>query len=462
MKAVGSSVKKVRMSDSSVNRTSDVLRHAAPARAPNARKSTALSPTAQRLNRLPSSGAKSAVTCSPSRPGKTPGFAACRKDGSTQTISKETGDTSVNGIFKNVIIPESTLDLFFQHFNSLQEKFERIEATLSSGSPASGGSAPQSVEAERDADLKDRIDVLEALVVRQSSQLDELRLDRRQLLEENARLSEHIRKIDANLEHLVNNVQGASRDKCPLAISESAESCVSDSPRSSETESPIFSERREVVLHGLFKCAEVPVSTLNDVVFAALSTLCPDLGKEEVVGVRLMPSGGRVTRSEDSSSSGGATDRNASKLPSCVVTLADSRVVHGIMRAKRAVRNNYYTTKDVNGALLSPEQASYMPDRKILINEMLSRESFELFKNLRPIARSLGFKYVWHAGGRFLARRKGGERAHLFKSAADLHALASTLSPVRSGAERGSEAARLTREDRQRENKTTHSVDDQI
>ena len=56
VKAVGSSVKKVRMSDSSVNRTSDVLRHAAPARAPNARKSTALSPTAQRLNRLPSSG----------------------------------------------------------------------------------------------------------------------------------------------------------------------------------------------------------------------------------------------------------------------------------------------------------------------------------------------------------------------------------------------------------------------
>ena len=42
---------------------------------------------------------------------------------------------------------------------------------------------------------------------------------------------------------------------------------------------------------------------------------------------------------------------------------------------------------------------------------------------MKLVALGLGFKYVWHAGGRFLARRKGGERAHVFATAADLHAI---------------------------------------
>lgn len=35
----------------------------------------------------------------------------------------------------------------------------------------------------------------------------------------------------------------------------------------------------------------------------------------------------------------------------------------------------------------------------------------------------MDFKYVWHSGCRFLARRKGGERAHVFATAADLQAI---------------------------------------
>ena len=44
-------------------------------------------------------------------------------------------------------------------------------------------------------------------------------------------------------------------------------------------------------------------------------------------------------------------------------------------------------------------------------------ESFQAFKSLSFIAQRLGFKYVWHAGGRYLVRRKGGERAHVFATA---------------------------------------------
>ena len=42
----------------------------------------------------------------------------------------------------------------------------------------------------------------------------------------------------------------------------------------------------------------------------------------------------------------------------------------------------------------------------------------------------LGFKYIWHAGGRFLVRRKGGERAHVFVTAADLQAIRTACQPA--------------------------------
>ena len=64
-----------------------------------------------------------------------------------------------------------------------------------------------------------------------------------------------------------------------------------------------------------------------------------------------------------------------------------------------------------------------MPNNKIFINEMLPQKKFLEFKGLKAITQGLGFKYVWHTGGRFLARRKGGERAHAFATAADLQAI---------------------------------------
>ena len=81
------------------------------------------------------------------------------------------------------------------------------------------------------------------------------------------------------------------------------------------------------------------------------------------------------------------------------------------------------TTNDLNLELLDPIVAAYEPKRKIFINEMLPHAQFQLFKNLKPIARGLGFKYIWHRGGNFLVKRRGGERAHVFSSAADLQAI---------------------------------------
>ena len=93
------------------------------------------------------------------------------------------------------------------------------------------------------------------------------------------------------------------------------------------------------------------------------------------------------------------------------------------MRAKRALENNYLTTNNIKPELLGAESASCVPKQIIFINEMLPHKKFLTFKNLRPIAQGLGFKYVWHAGGMFLARRKCGVRSHAFASAADLQAI---------------------------------------
>ena len=152
-----------------------------------------------------------------------------------------------------------------------------------------------------------------------------------------------------------------------------------------------------------------------------LGTVLPSFERSNIVHSRVLRSrdlGGRGA----SEAEGGLGSRLRAR-PSCIVRLSNSSLVRDVMRAKRALENNYLTINNIKPELLGPEAASCVPKQKIFINEMLPQEKFLNFKNLRPIAQELGFKYVWHAGGRFLARRKGGERSHVFASAADLQAI---------------------------------------
>ena len=93
------------------------------------------------------------------------------------------------------------------------------------------------------------------------------------------------------------------------------------------------------------------------------------------------------------------------------------------MKAKRTLSNNYLTSSDIKSELLGPSSAACMPCSKIFVNEMMPQDKILFYKSLRPISQGLGFKYDWHAGGKFLARRRTGERAHVFASAADLQAI---------------------------------------
>ena len=136
----------------------------------------------------------------------------------------------------------------------------------------------------------------------------------------------------------------------------------------------------------------------------------------------------RVLRARDPSGrNGGGTegrlDSRSGAPPSYVVRLGSSALVRDVMRARRALNNNYLTTNDIDSELLGPALAFCMPNNKIFINEKLTHEKLQAFKSLRSIAQKMGFKYVWHSGGRFLARYKGGEHAHSFVTAADFQTI---------------------------------------
>ena len=58
---------------------------------------------------------------------------------------------------------------------------------------------------------------------------------------------------------------------------------------------------------------------------------------------------------------------------------------------------------------------------------MLSKNKFSQFKSLKVVALGLDFKYFWHRGGRFLAKLRDREISQLINTAADLQAIAVSL-----------------------------------
>ena len=85
-----------------------------------------------------------------------------------------------------------------------------------------------------------------------------------------------------------------------------------------------------------------------------------------------------------------------------------------------------FNTKQINVSFLNQETCNSLIQNRIFIDELLNRECFLRFNNLKRIARGLGFKYIWHTGVRFLIKRRDGEKTQEFTSAADLHALAAS------------------------------------
>ena len=106
-----------------------------------------------------------------------------------------------------------------------------------------------------------------------------------------------------------------------------------------------------------------------------------------------------------------------------MVLLSSASLVNRVLLAKR--RRTRFCTDDLNLSLLSVNVSSQVKPCKIFINEALSKGRYRLFCNLRSASYGLGIEYVWHRGGKFMARARGRERAHVFELLSDLQAIQS-------------------------------------
>ena len=76
---------------------------------------------------------------------------------------------------------------------------------------------------------------------------------------------------------------------------------------------------------------------------------------------------------------------------------------------------------DINPSLLGDTSTSKLTQTNIFINYYLQKEKYNNeFKKLRTYAKTIGLKYVWHIGRKFLTKKGDGERAYVFSTKEDL------------------------------------------
>ena len=105
------------------------------------------------------------------------------------------------------------------------------------------------------------------------------------------------------------------------------------------------------------------------------------------------------------------------------VLLSSASLVNRVLLAK--TKRTRFCTGDLDLSRLGVELSSRVKACKIFVNEALSKEKFKIFCSLKSAAKGLGIQYVWHRGGRFMARTRGGDRVHVFETLSDLHAIRS-------------------------------------
>ena len=347
------------------------------------------------------------------------------------------GEAALLGL-SHVYIPVSTLDLFFRRFDMLQGQLDELKSLMSKGSDShsvppivSNGGAVVDV-----ANLTARVTALEGGHANHSGVLDETSTNTRLLLDLTEGLKDDLRKVHGELESVHSTCRALvpklvhSLDSAPSATVDSLPSSIPD-PGTLVDRTPQDETTgcREIVINGVLKNNyEISQESLFNIAFATLSTVYPSLGRGDIISARILQPQGPTRESSEVGEEG--LGHRSITLPLCIARLASARLVGEVMRAKRGLANNYLSTTTIKHVLLDPDSAACMPNCKIFINEMLPSEKFQAFKSLRAIAQGLGFKYIWHAGGRFLARRKGGERAHVFVTAADLQAIRAACQPA--------------------------------
>ena len=104
---------------------------------------------------------------------------------------------------------------------------------------------------------------------------------------------------------------------------------------------------------------------------------------------------------------------------SLIVRLTSIDRVKQIMRNKRSI--NYFNTRDLNKSMLEEALVSRMLHTKLFINEALSPSEHKIFKSIKQAGKNLGFRFIWHWGGKFFARWTNGTPEYQIYNPSDLN-----------------------------------------
>ena len=115
------------------------------------------------------------------------------------------------------------------------------------------------------------------------------------------------------------------------------------------------------------------------------------------------------------------SETSSASFPSIIVRLNSVDLTKKTMLLKKTF--NYFSTKDIDTTLLSVSFVSRIPTSKIIINSVLTPAEYKNFSSLKNLAKQLGFKYIWHKDGKFLIKRKNGDRPHYITSETDIRAI---------------------------------------
>ena len=142
---------------------------------------------------------------------------------------------------------------------------------------------------------------------------------------------------------------------------------------------------------------------LHSLCFSILRGIVSTLNEQEISSIRMV------------------SQPHTKKFPSIIVRLTTSARAQQILLTRK--ERNYYSTQDIDRSVLKDDLTSRIPPTKILINDVLSSSEYKKYQTLKPIAKNLGFAFVWHSGGKFLVRWNNNQRAFTFNSITDLNTI---------------------------------------
>ena len=278
--------------------------------------------------------------------------------------------------------------------------------------------------------LESKVDALQALLAERTIQLCAAEKEC-ELLREKIDKSDVIiaKLVELESAHACNNRVPSSRVKAhPPPSRETEDKCNNLVNKSFKIKNPLYSVSSSSIADATnsadSQCEIVMTNIVGDCNFdhkrsalAVFKSILPSISADDIVSCRL------AVRKEK-----GSSVMTSNTRPSPIfVKMRSQSLVRNIIAAKKTI--NLLHTCDLEASTLSELEPSKIIVTNIYINEALEVHSFRLFQNLKSVAKQLGFKYVWHRKGSFLAKWNDRERTHVFSSAADLPAVAAAYNP---------------------------------